>query len=1055
MQPDDRFAPSGVSTSAQDETAGPATLLATQIGVLYRHAPIVHGATALVAVVTVFVMYPAIDARILSAWALAVIALAAVRFLDYLRYARAGQASLDNRTWARRYSVGSAVSGLLWGFAAAVFYLHGSELHQAYVLLVIGGLVAAASVTHSAYPPAFYGFALPALVALIGRIAVELWSASDDRSFAIAQAVLVVWYLLAFVRLSRQGHERFVAAYRAQREVRELADSLLAQKDAAERSNRELSEEIERRRMLEAALHENRQRLSTALSNIPAVVWVTDLAGRFTLLEGKGSSPLGESAQRWLGQSVFTDFPEPCPLADAVRDALAGRENVSSANSDGRTFQTFSTPLRELDGAIVGALGVSLDVSEREQIKQLQRFRAALEAAAEGIFLVNRSTLRFIDFNETGRRMLGHAREELLKLGPLETIVDIDRQELGAAYDALFERSPGANVPDPELRLMRRKDGSLFPAEVVRRAFSSDGERLIVSAVRDISAQVATQERLKLAYKVLDTISEGVLITDARGRIVWVNPSFERLTGYSARRVFGHTPAMLKSERHDTAFYQSIYATLIRAGAWHGEVWTRTKAGTVMPHRVGIATMRDDLGQTVNFVGIFSDISLEKHAEQRIQFLATHDPLTDLPNRTLFWEEMQGTLLRAKRDRSSVAVFFIDLDEFKRTNDTLGHLAGDEVLKAVAQRLRAALRETDLIGRLGGDEFAVAVEQLTDPREVEPVAHKILRAIAQPLKLSDGNEIGVTPSIGISLFPRDGKDVETLLKHSDVAMYRAKADGRNCYRFFSFEMTRHHLENLRMEMALRRALDAQELRLSYQPRVDVRSGALVGIEALVRWNHAEFGEIPVERLIRLAEETGLIYPLGEWVLRTACIQTKEWLESGLEIARVAVNVSARQFRDPSLIERVTAVLSASRLEPERLEIEVTESSVMTDVEIAARVLAALASLGIHLTLDDFGTGHSSLAYLQRFPIGSIKIDRSFVAEIESDRNRAQLTHAVITLGHSLGLRVVAEGVETRGQLRFLQERRCDEMQGYLVAAPMPADRFVEWLSRRATAFEWG
>jgi diguanylate cyclase (GGDEF)-like protein/PAS domain S-box-containing protein len=1043
---------SEVTGPSGEGQAREAPMLAAQMSAVYRHAPIVHGATALVGIVTVFVMYPSAHPHVLLGWVAAVLALSALRLVDYLRYTRGGSVREQAQAWARRYLIGSTASGLLWGFAAAAFYLPGSELHQAYILLVIGGLVAAASVTHSVFPPAFYGFAMPALLALAGRVVLELWSLGDDRSFAIAQGVLVGWYLFALHRLSGQVFERFVEAYRAQRDIEALAGNLLAQKQAAERSNRELSAEIERRRALEAALHESRQRLGTALANVPAIVWVTDLEGRFTLLEGKGLASLERATQRWLGRSAYDAFPEPCGLGQAIRAALIGRESAFSAPYEGRTFQTFAGPMREPDGRIVGALGVSLDVSEREQMKELQRFRASLEASAEAIFLVDRETLRFIDFNETARRMLGYEREELLTLGPPEVILNPAGEELGAAYDGLAERTPGERAADPEVRLVRRKDGSLFPAELVRRAFWSGSERLVVTVLRDISDRIATQERLKLAYQALDTIAEGVLVTDAKGVIVWVNPSFERLTGCPAREAIGHTPVMLKSGRHDAAFYQSIYASLMRDGAWQGEIWTRAGTGEVVPHRVSISSMRDDSGSIVNFVAIFSDISMEKHAEQRIQFLATHDALTGLPNRTLFWDELQSALLRAKRDRTSVAVFFVDLDEFKRTNDTLGHLAGDEVLKAVAQRLRGALRETDLVGRLGGDEFAVAVEHLTDPREVEPLAQKILRSLALPCKLADGNEISVTPSIGISVFPRDGKDVETLLKHSDVAMYRAKSDGRNCYRFFSFEMTRHHLENLRMEAALRRALEGQELRLSYQPRVDARTGALVGVESLVRWNHPEFGEIPVERLIRLAEDTGLIYPLGERVLLSACTQAKQWQESGQPVPRVAVNVSAKQFRDPSLIERVTGVLNASRLAPEHLEIEVTESSVMADLEVAGRVLAALAGLGVHLTLDDFGTGHSSLAYLQRFPIGSIKIDRSFVADIESDRSRAQLAHAVITLGHSLGLRVVAEGVERRAQLRFLQDRRCDEMQGYLIAAPMFPDQLLQWMARQAAAF---
>jgi diguanylate cyclase (GGDEF)-like protein/PAS domain S-box-containing protein len=1026
------------------------TLVEAQVDAVYRQAPITHSATALVAVLTVFVTYSTAQRWMLLPWAAAVITLSALRLWDYAGYIKR-PASRPGADWARRYWIGATVSGILWGIAAAAFYSSHSELHQAYILLVVGGLVAAAAVTQSVLPPAFYGFALPALMALGGRLTFELAYSAEARSFVIAQGALVAWYLFALDRLSRQACRRFVDAWSAQTEVRQLADDLLLQKQAVERSNRELRTQIERGQLLESALHASRQRLSTALASIPAVVWVTDRDGRFTLLEGKGLASLAESAQAWLGKSVYTEFPAQCLLGNAVRDALDGRQQQFLAQHDGRIFQTFSGPLREPDGSIAGALGVSVDVSEREQMKQLQRFRAALEASAEGIFLVDRESLRFIDCNETGRRMLRAGQDELASLGPLDLLVDLPREELEAVYDRLLARSPGANVQDPQLRPMRRRDGSIFPAEVAHRALRIGGQAVVVCVIRDISDQVATQERLRLAYQVLDNIAEAVLLTDARGVIDWVNPSFERLTGYAAREAFGQSAAMLKSERHEEHFYSNAWEHLRQTGAWQGEAWGRRRDGEALPLRVSVTRIRDQREESTRYVAIFQDASEEKRVERRIEFLATHDPLTGLPNRTLFWDELHGALLRGKRERTGVAVFFIDLDEFKRTNDTLGHLAGDAVLHAAAHRLRGALRDTDLIGRLGGDEFAVAIEHIDGQDEVEPIADKVLRSLAQPLKLPEGDELTITASMGISLYPRDGTDVETLLKHSDVAMYRAKAQGRNCFRFFSAEMTRHHLENLRTESALRRALEAEALTVSYQPRIDARSGAVVGLEALARWTHEQLGEVPPHRFIPLAESTGLIYALGDLVLRTVCGQIKAWDESGLPATRVAVNVSAKEFREASLVGRVTDALRAARLDPGQLEIEVTESSVMADLDVAAEVLAALTDLGVHVALDDFGTGHSSLAYLQRFPIHAIKIDRSFVAGIESQRNRAQLTHAVITLGHSLGLRVVAEGVETAGQLRFLQERRCDEMQGFLLAAPMPREQCTHWLFSEARA----
>jgi diguanylate cyclase (GGDEF)-like protein len=436
---------------------------------------------------------------------------------------------------------------------------------------------------------------------------------------------------------------------------------------------------------------------------------------------------------------------------------------------------------------------------------------------------------------------------------------------------------------------------------------------------------------------------------------------------------------------------------------------------------------------------------MRRRAEDNFKHLATHDPLTGLPNRLLFGERVSEAIARSERSQRGLAVLFVDLDRFKNINDTLGHGAGDAVLKACAERLGRSLRDTDLIARISGDEFAVLVEPCAQPAAAIAVARKILTAIERPL-IIQGQEVVLTGSVGISIYHEDGRDAETLLKHSDIAMFKAKESGRNNYQFYSAQMNPHSLQRLGLEAALRRALDRNEFTLHYQPKFDLRSGDITGVEALLRWRHAELGMVSPAQFIPIAEETGLIEPIGAWVLKEACTQAKRWLDDGLQGVKVAVNLSARQFRNQRLCRDIRKCLSESGADPRLLELELTESMVMQDPEMAATMLKELKWMGLGLSIDDFGTGYSSLAYLKRFPIDSVKVDRSFVKDIPGNAEDAAIVEAVLALAHSLRLRVVAEGVETEEQNEYLKKIGCDEMQGYFASKPLPTDdvtRFLE------------
>ncbi len=551
-------------------------------------------------------------------------------------------------------------------------------------------------------------------------------------------------------------------------------------------------------------------------------------------------------------------------------------------------------------------------------------------------------------------------------------------------------------------------------------------------------------DELKLAASVFKENVEAIMIADKDTRILRVNPAFTRITGYSADEAVGHSTRLLKSGRHDEAFYEDFWRSLLEDNVWQGEIWNRHKDGGIFPVWQTISVVRDAAGDIEHFISIFSDISEKKMSEERIYHLAHYDVLTGLPNRTSFQNEFEDTLLHAGRHGRQVALLFLDLDHFKLINDASGHPVGDELLKQVAQRLKETVREEDTVARLGGDEFTVLLCDIHSVENISLVAEKILHQLAKPFRL-DHTEVVITASIGISLFPDDGSDVSTILKNADTAMYRAKEQGRNTFQFFTTEMNTRALERLSLESALRTALKRNEFLLHYQPQVDMQSGKIIGLEALVRWQHPEQGLVLPDVFIPVAEESGLIVPLGEWVIKEACTQYKCWRDEGLSAGRVAVNLSGRQFVRQDLVSMVRDVLHETGVEPQHLELELTESTIMEHVDETIETFLALRKLGVHLSIDDFGTGYSSMAYLKRFTIDKLKIDRSFVRDLASDSDDAAIVTATIAMAHNLNLTVIAEGVETEGQLQFLKDHGCEQMQGYYFSRPLPAAEVTELL----------
>ena len=550
------------------------------------------------------------------------------------------------------------------------------------------------------------------------------------------------------------------------------------------------------------------------------------------------------------------------------------------------------------------------------------------------------------------------------------------------------------------------------------------------------------RERLRQAAAVFDCTREGVLVTDTQGLIVHVNRAFMEITGYQCEDVMGQRPSLFKSGRHSAHFYQQMFQALESTGEWSGEIWNRRKSGEVYPQWQTIRVIHDDQGQVSHYVAVFSDISAMKNSEHELAHLAHHDPLTDLPNRLLFTDRAEQALASAQVHKRGCALLLMDLDHFKIINDSLGHNVGDQLLKLVAERLSGLFGPGVTLARLGGDEFAVLAESCPQVVQAAALAQRMLNAMKDPF-IFDGNQLFISASIGISLFPSDALSAEQLLRNADSALFKAKSAGREGYALYTEELTAHAQHRVEIAGELRRALDQHELRVYYQPVHDLHDSRLVGVEALVRWQHPERGLVPPGEFIPIAERTGLIAEIDAWVMDQACRQMCQWLADGAPLSFIAINVSSRLFARRELYEQVAQVLHTTGLDPAFLELEVTESAVMDDPEVALEQLHRLRELGLRLAIDDFGTGYSSLLRLKRLPVQKLKIDQGFVAGLPWDEDDAAIVRVVIALAKSMGMQVHAEGIEQVEQARFLLDQECDMGQGYWFGRPMPADE-IDW-----------
>jgi diguanylate cyclase (GGDEF)-like protein/PAS domain S-box-containing protein len=817
---------------------------------------------------------------------------------------------------------------------------------------------------------------------------------------------------------------------------------------------RGVDRDISQQRQALKELREEQERTRQYLEVAGVIMLSLDINGKVQMINRKGCEILGYPKEEILQRDWFSNFlpsADAEPIRASFKKLIEGNispmeyyENPVRTRGDGlRLIAWRNVLLTDSEGHITGVLASGADITDQRQaeleVKQANtEWNYAMDFFDEPIYLLDLER-RIVRANQAFYKLTHSSKEAVI-----------------GRHIAEILHPQGEESPCPVCRAQEEKRDTVItmetdhadnptglPIEVICRVIRNHVNEPtgILMTIRDLSRARQTQEKLSQSAAVFESTIEGIMITDPDLNIIAINPAFTNITGYTEAEAIGETPRLLKSERHKRDFYRELWDLLNKNEGWQGEIWNRRKNGEIYPEWLTISIVRDDNGKISNYIGVFSDISQLKQSQTRLEFLAHHDPLTSLPNRLLFGARLEHAIERARRNEAMVALLFLDLDRFKHINDSLGHTVGDALLEAVAQRFTELTREDDTVARLGGDEFVILMEEIDDSEYAAVLAEKIIKSLSAPFNVLE-HELFVGTSIGISLFPQDGDNVEQLLSNADSAMYRAKDLGRSNYQFYTKELTAHAFEHMLLGGQLRKAIEQEQFVIHYQPQIDLINNKVIGVEALIRWQHPEHGLIPPGQFIPLAEDTNLIIPLGDWVLREACKQANSWLDAGIEFGYISVNVAGPQIHQDSLLKTVSEILTETKLPPERLELEITETFIMEQDAPAIELLLSLRRLGVSLAIDDFGTGYSSLSYLKQLPVNKLKIDRSFVNDLPEDENDAAITRAIIALGHSMLFTVIAEGVETETQRNFLIKEGCEQAQGYLYSKPVSADKIT-------------
>lgn len=816
------------------------------------------------------------------------------------------------------------------------------------------------------------------------------------------------------------------------------------------RINRRLSSEISRRVALEQELRSSEYHYRGLVESLSAIAWEASISDfTYSYVSPHAEDLLGYPRAHWLIPGFWRNIVHPADLtraeAHCYRETRANRDHSLDyrvITADGRCLWVRDIVSLIKHGHEPVLRGLMIDISEAKRTEEAlrlseQKFAKAFHASPDGLLLSRQSDGLLIEVNEGFSHLTGFTSAVSLEQSTLELGIWVDLNE----YQHMLALMHRDGFVRDFICHIRRADGQIRLCEVSSRPLPIGEEDCMLTIARDITERQLMQEKLQQAATVFESTAEGVLITDTRQNISAVNRAFSEITGYSETEALGHTPRLLASGLHDSAFYAAMWHQLTAQGHWQGEISNRRKNGEVYPSWLTISAVRNRDHVITHFVAVFADISSLKLAQARLDYQAHHDPLTGLPNRTLFENRLQAALNGQQESGKQGAVLFLDLDRFKHINDSLGHPVGDLLLKDIAVRLKEQLRDVDTVARLGGDEFIILLPGLQQASDAQHLANKLLDCFTPPFQAGE-HEFFISASIGTSLYPQDGTDVATLVKNADAAMYRSKAKGRNRVESYTRDLTAQANERVALEHELRRAIEREELSLYYQPKRSLLTQELIGAEALIRWHHPALGEVPPEHFIALAEENGTILQIGDWVLEQACRQLHAWKQSFEDFGPLSVNLAGAQLRHPNLLSRIEQLLGDYRLEPGCLQLEITENFIMSQAEEALGVLHQLKRLGVQLAIDDFGTGYSSLSYLKRLPLDFLKIDQSFVRGLPDDPHDVAIVRAIIALGHSMQFTIIAEGVENAAQQAFLAAEGCEQMQGYIVSLPLPPALFA-------------
>jgi len=817
-----------------------------------------------------------------------------------------------------------------------------------------------------------------------------------------------------------------------------------------------VNQDITEQRRAEAALRDSEARLKEAQRIAHVGSWELDLVSRQLTWSEEIFRIFEIDPQRFdpSYDDVFLDAVHPDDrgaVNSAYNESIKNRAPYDITHRllmpDGRIKYVHERCVNYYSeqGVPLRSVGTVQDITERVLAEQAlrrseERLHVIYDASPVIISVSRLEDGQFLEVNPTFLRIGGWTREEVVGRTSFDVGVWVEPRDREKIIEGV--RAHGA-VRDLEISF-RIKSGEvrqlLCSVELIRL---EQGACLLLVA-QDITERKKAETQMQKLSRALEQTADAVLITDRDGVIEYVNPAFERVSGYTSAETVGRQPNLLKSGRQGPGFHENLWKTILAGEVFNDVLINRRKDGSLYYEEKTITPIKDADGRVTHFVATGKDITERMQTQERLAFMAQHDPLTELPNRALLLDRLKQSLAGARWRERRVGVLFVDLDRFKTINDTLGHEVGDRLLQQLAERFQRSVRDGDTVARFGGDEFVILLDDVASEDDVAGVAQKVLQALTPPFQV-DGQTLYVTASIGVSLFPNDGENASTLLRNADIAMYRAKELGKNTYQFYSADMSSRAFERLTLESNLRRALEQGEFRLYYQPQVDVTTGAIVGVEALLRWQHPEFGLVMPNEFIPLLEETGLIVPTGAWILDTACAQLAAWHAQGWPRLRLAVNLSPRQFQTQNLTTVVKQAVDRLDGDPGRLELEITEGMLLRHVPITAETLEALHLLGVRMAIDDFGTGYSSLSYLRRLPIDTLKIDRMFVRDIPHDPDDSAITVAIIALVQSMKLEMIAEGVENTAQRDFLHARGCNVMQGFLFSRPLPAEEITRLL----------